>query len=76
MGQPVHVNRLIPYDLCDLETPTSSEVLKLEVFERTGKAHKATICSQTATGLVKLRWEATGAEEYAELSGLEYRWLS
>ncbi len=72
--QPIHVNRLIPYDLCELDTPIPDGDLKLEVIDRNGKAHKATILSQTATGLVRLRWE-TGDEEFAELSGLEYRWL-
>ena len=74
ISQPIHMNRLIPYDLCELDTPISEGDLKLEVIDRNGRAHKATVVSQTATGLVRLRWE-TGDEEFAELSGLEYRWL-
>ena len=74
--QPVHMSRLIPYNLAVLETPVHDDsVLKLELRTRSGIWHKACIESQTATGLVRLAFDT-----HADLNGLydlaseEYRW--
>jgi len=76
-GQPVHASRLIPYNLCSLEAPLNSgEVLKLELIARDGKAYAAQVAGQTATGLVRLKFENKDLNGLYDLSVEEYRWLA
>ena len=75
-AQPVHISRLIPFDLACLETSIGNEKLRLELIRPDGSAIPATVTSQTASGLVRLAFDT-----YADMDGLydltlhEYRWL-
>ena len=72
--QPVHVDRLISYDLCALQATTTTP-LRLEVTDRNGLKWKGEIQQQTATGLVRIKWDATNSTELCDLAGLEYDWI-
>ena len=75
-AQPVHMARLIPFTLCGLEgaLPERSAP-RLEIVSRDGSSHAGTLVAQTATGLVRVQWDAGGETELLDLGGLEYRWL-
>ena len=77
-SQPVAITRLIPYNLCLLDTPIDAESLRLEVMSRNGTARPATVTGQTATGKVELVYDspADSAPIIVDLSTLEYRWIS
>ena len=76
-AQPVHASLLIPYNLSQLEAPLSeARKLRLELTNFRGQTYRATLVAQTATGLVRLKFET-----HADLDGLydlsteQYRWL-
>ena len=73
--QPVALDRLVPYDLCEMETPIDDkEPLRIEIVpEHGGGTHR--IVSQSATGKVRTRNEANGEEQTVDLARLDWRWL-
>jgi len=73
--QPVALDRLVPFDLCELEVPTDEkEPLRVEVDrEHGGGTYR--IVSQSATGRVRLRDETSGEEHTADLAKLDWRWV-
>ena len=73
--QPVALDRLVPFDLCELEVPTDEkEPLRVEVDrEHGGGTYR--IVSQSATGRVCLRDETSGEEHTADLAKLDWRWV-
>ena len=72
--QPVALDRLVPFDLCELEVPIDDkEPLRVEV-DRDHGGGTYRIVSQSATGKVRLRDEATGEEQTADLAKLDWRW--
>eukprot|EP00933_Yihiella_yeosuensis_P043582 TRINITY_DN3844_c1_g1_i2.p1 TRINITY_DN3844_c1_g1~~TRINITY_DN3844_c1_g1_i2.p1 ORF type:complete len:100 (+),score=14.54 TRINITY_DN3844_c1_g1_i2:718-1017(+) len=72
--QAVHVDRLIAYDHCALQDTTAT-LLLLEVTDNKGEKWRGEIQQQTATGLVRIKWDATGTTEPFDLAGLEYDWI-
>ena len=75
-GQPVSTERLIPFDVADLEEPIDDQDLNLEIRRGLGDGEwmKARISKQTATGMIKLVYE-DGREEIVDLAEEEYRWV-
>ena len=73
--QPVALDRLVPYDLCEMEMPIDEkEPLRIEVDrEHGGGTYR--IVSQSSTGKVRLRDETSGEEHTADLARLDWRWL-
>jgi hypothetical protein len=77
LTQPVHVSRLIPYNLCDLEASIESDRRpRLELLGPNGEVTKMILLAQSATGAVRAYRESDGQEELLDLSCLEYRWVS
>ena len=76
-SQPVHISKLIPYDLSKLEEPIDNSDLKLEVMSRHGTPLLAKLTSQTATGLVRLEFDThKDLDGLYDLASEEYRWLA
>ena len=74
IAQPVHIERLVKYDLCALQQPLDSErPLRIEI-RRDNEWYTATLIAQSATGAVTLRF-SDGAETQVHLQSEEYRWL-
>ena len=75
-GQPVNVQRLVPYDLRNLEAPVAGGPLHLEVRTDSGW-ERAELTHQSATGTVLLDFASRPAlSGYYNLEAEEYRWLS
>lgn len=74
--QPVALDRLVPYDLCEMETPINEkEQLWIEVDSKRG-VETFRIIAQSATGRVRLRDETSGEEHTADLAKLDWRWVA
>ena len=74
-SQPVHISRLIPYDLCHLESPIDQDT-SLRIRLKDGEIwREAEIISQQATGFVRLRY-SSGCEDLVDLAAKEYEWIS
>jgi len=77
IGQPVHVSRLIPYTLCELESTIESDRRpRLEVLGPNGEGTRMVLLSQSSTGRVRAYREDNGQEDLLDLTNLEYRWLN
>ena len=74
--QPLHIDRLIKYDLQSLESAIDSGPLKLRAYDKNGTGFKGEVTSQTATGLVKIKWEGSSEPVLHDLSTMEYEWIS
>ena len=75
-GQPVNLQRLVPYDLRNLEAPVAGGPLHLEVRTDSGW-ERAELTHQSATGIVLLDFANKPAlTGYYNLEAEEYRWLS
>ena len=75
-AQPVAVERLVPFDLQQLEEPLAGRQPTLEIRTGAGDAWRAaTIVAQLATGAVRLRF-ADEEEAIVDLANEEYRWTS
>ena len=48
---------------------------RIEVMDRDGTPYTGTLIAQTATGWVRIKWDADDSDELLELENLEYRWL-
>lgn len=73
--QPVALDRLVPYDLCELETPTNEkEPLWIEIHDDKYGVKQYRIVAQSATGRVRLRDETSNEEHTADLATLDWRW--
>ena len=73
-SQPVHVSRLTPFTLCELEEPIKPAPLRLQMY-RNGQWLTGSVLSQFATGEVSIQFEGSDATELVDLSQEEYRWL-
>ena len=75
-AQPVHVSRLVKYDIQNLEAPIDSNSLYLELRVGPGPNcwEKAEVVGQLATGSCRIRF-SDGHEKVVDLANEEYRWL-
>ena len=74
-ANPVHVDRLRPYDLADLEEPISGRPLKIEKITPNGRSWIGTLISQTATGAVRVKWSHQKEEDLIRLEDEEFKWV-
>ena len=73
--QPVGLERLVPYDLCELETPINEkEPLYIEIHDTRYGVKQYRIAAQSTTGRVRLRDDRTDQEHTADLATLDWRW--
>ena len=69
------LDRLVPYDLCELETPTNEkEPLWIEIHDDKYGVKQYRIVAQSATRRVRLRNETSNEEHTADLATLDWRW--
>ena len=71
-AQPVALDRLVLFDMCDLEEPTADDDVMLEL-RRAGEWRRAQVTAQLAAGKVRLKFR--DYEEVVDLGGEEYRWV-
>ena len=76
-AQPVATERLVGYNLADLEVPLELDTpLVLEIKKGAADVFsRGTLKAQSATGLVLVA-SATGDEEWLDLSQVGHRWVN
>ena len=73
--QPVHISRLIAYDLCEMESPIDEKKpLRMELLVR-GTWVPGQVISQSTTGAVRLKLNNEKDTRFVDLHNEEYRWL-
>ena len=73
-AQPVAIDRLVPYALCELEEPVAGDPPRLELCKN-GVGRAGAVRAQNATGSVDILFD-DGEELMLDLGAEEYRWLS
>ena len=81
-AQPIHVEHLTPFELCELDEPyqtTDGKPPRLEMKETDGAWKLYDVVAQTATGAVRLLSAllspTDGATKVVDLAREEYRWV-
>ena len=77
-AQPIHVEHLTPFELCELDEPyqtTDGKPPRLEMKETDGAWKLYDVVAQTATGAVRLLSPTDGATKVVDLAREEYRWV-
>ena len=84
IGQPVHISRLVPIDLADVETPLRGPEVTLKIVDRNGVQTSGRLEAQAADGRVmfqpgetrhtfgKTHFEKTAPAQWLDLSEQEY----
>ena len=73
-SQPVHVSRLIQYDLCELEDPIDSQPLGIPLRQKDGTWLNGSVVALTSTGAVRFQPADGGESQLVRLEHEEYQW--
>ena len=73
-AQPVHISRLRPFELCELESPLDTAPPRLRIRKQDGSWISGAVITQSATGSVRVRFD-NRTERVIDLSREEYQWL-
>jgi hypothetical protein len=74
-AQPVHISRLRPFELCELESPVDMVPPKIRIRSRDGQWKHGVVETQSSTGTVRIKF-SDNSERVIDLSAEEYQWLT